>query len=437
MPDRAKYGLMFHGDEDDAEIECHMIRNGGQWLGKSGQLIGNGLYFHYHRLFRLFWTNEDDQRWEQDCLRAILANQFTTLMGCSGSCKTSTAAKFALCFYAVWPQGTTILISSTDLRGLEMRIFGRLKQLIEDAKKRFDWFPGNVIDSKKVVATDDLDEKDIRDLRDGITCIPCLSSSGGFVGLGKYIGIHNSRLLFIGDEFQLMQASILEAVPNLLNNPYAKFIFLGNPLAQNDPLDRVSCPKDGWGSIGIPKKTTQWRTQYMDGLCLNLPGLDSPNWDHPADKPDKYTYMIGRAREKLVRESYGEGSTQYCSQILGVRVEGLTARKIITREICEKFDVYRLPVWDGSPTTKVYAIDAAYGNIGGDLCIGGHGEFGKEIGGKIIACIGAQKIIPVSALSGVPPDDQIALFVRQECEMLDIPPENVFFDGRTMLMSVP
>lgn len=773
MAKQERYGLLFDEEWDAAQIECHMIRRGGQWLDKEGRSFGNGNFFHYKRLFKLYWPNEDEHKWEDLGLETILSNQFSTLMGCTGSAKTSTAAKFALCFYSVWPKGTTILISSTDMRGLEMRVFGRLKELIEGAKRRFEWFPGNVIDSKKVVATDDLQEDEIRNLRDGITCIPCLSSNGSFVGLGRYIGIHNARVLLVSDECfpagtmvdtpsgqkpiesinagdlvisasgparveatrnqltqtlcrlhlsngkhidctpnhpfltssgwqkaidispdqrlispdetmqilqngaskarekvllasvpdgdmekelrlvqevihpigtesdflfsvlwremenvstgrcsandsrkrfgcdwesnlgwhpqkqkgngpekehdsatvsrnkvgksaqklegspgkrrgcfwgiwftqnvpnrsllrpqlqrrrlqrshlipteargwfsallpsrflmaasktssgirrrntpeakaetkrltkgvhsgiirvasveilkrgsngrcsgseknyrvcnlqvaghpsysvegcvvhncQLMQSSFLEAVPNLLNNPVAKFIFLGNPLAQNDPLDKVSEPKEGWSSVGIPTKTTTWKTKYMDGLCLCLPGLDSPNFSGPEDKPDRYGYMVGRQKERMVRESYGEGSQQYCSQILGVRVEGLTARKVLTREICNKFDCFRLPVWNGDGTTKIYSIDAAYGSIGGDLCIGGWIEFGLDINRKQVLCIQQQKIIPVSALSPIPPDDQIALFAIQECETLGIDEKNIFFDGRTMLMA--
>lgn len=435
MPQIQKYGLLWDEETDDAQMECEIIRRGGSWTGKNGQTLGHGLFFHYKRLFRLYWPHEDENRWEDASLEAILANQFTTLMGCSGSVKTSTASKFALCFYSVWPKGTTILVSSTDMRGLELRVFGRIKELITHAKNRYEWFPGHVIDSKKAICTDDVEEDEARNMRDGLACIPCLSSSGTFVGLGKYIGIHNTRVLVINDELQIMQLAILDSVPNLLNNPVAKFIFLGNPLAQGDPLDKVSEPASGWLSIGIPTKTTSWKTKYMDGICLCLPGLDSPNYDGPADKPDRFPYMVGRQREKLVRESYGEGSQQYCSQILGVRIEGLTARKAITREICQKFDAFRLPVWRGEETIKVYAIDAAYGSIGGDLCIGGWCEFGIDVNGKQVFNIGQQKIIPVSALSGIPPDDQIAVFVRQECEVLNIPPENVFFDGRTMLMA--
>lgn len=430
-----RYGLRWDTEQfDDAQIECYAIRKGGTWQ-HNGKTYGNGNFFHYKRLFRLYWPQEDEHKWEDAALEAIVSHQFTTLMGCSGSAKTSTAAKYALCFYSVWPKGTTILISSTDLRGLEMRVFGRIKELIEHAKNRYEWFPGNVIDSKKAICTDDIQEDEIRNMRDGITCIPCLSSSGTFVGLGRYIGIHNTRMLLCADEMQLMQLSLLEAVPNLLNNPVAKFIFLGNPLAQGDPLDKVAEPKASWSSIGVPTKTTSWPTKYMDGICLCLPGLDSPNFDGDPNKPDRFPYMVGRTRERLVRESYGENSQQYCSQILGVRVEGLTARKVITREICQQFDAFRIPVWRDGNTTRVYAVDAAYGSIGGDLCVGGWCEFGMDVNGKQVFNVGGQKIIPVKALNAIPPDDQIALFVKQECEVLDIPPENVFFDGRTMLMA--
>ena len=434
MPKRQKYGLNFEENWDDAQIECHMIRKGGRWKER-GQTFGLGMYHHYYQLFRLYWPHEDQNRWEQEILKTILSNQFVTLMGSSGSTKTSTAAKFALAFYSVYPEGTTILVSSTDMRGLELRVFGRIKELMQHAKDRFWWFPGNVIDSKKAVSTDSLEDGEIRDMRDGMICIPCLSSTGSWVGLGKWIGIHNKRIMLIGDEFQLMQLSILDAIPNLINNPSAKFLFLGNPLAQNDPLDKVSEPAAGWMSIGIPKKTISWGNKYMNGVTLCLPGLDSPNFDYPEDEPDRYPYMIGRAKEKLIRESYGEGSQQYCSQVLGVRVEGLTARKVITREICEKFEAFRIPVWRGDDIIKVYAMDAAYGSIGGDLCVGGSAEFGTEVSGKKVFKLGQQKMCPVSALSAVPPDDQIAMWVMDECETEGIPPENVFFDGRTMLMS--
>lgn len=432
MPEILRYKKRWNTDHyDDAQIENYCIRQSDEWRDRSGTT----LFQHYKALFRLYWKEDDEHKWEDAILHAILENQFTTIMGCAASTKTTTAAKFALCFYGAWPRGTSIIISSTDSRGLELRVFGRIKELISRAKELYEWFPGFIIDSKKVVATDDIEEESSRDLRQGIICIPCLSSSGSFVGIGKYIGLHNERVVFIGDEFQLMQVSLIEAIPNLLNNKFFKAVFLGNPLAQGDPLDYVSEPKDGWQSIGIPTKTIRWNTRYMNGTCLNLPGLDSPNFDYPADKPDKYPYMVGRRKVEQIKESYGEESQQYCSQILGVRIAGLNARKVITREICEKYGAFDKALWKDANRKKIYAIDAAYGNIGGDRCMRMIAEFGKDINDKEIFSIESYRMIPVSALSVVPPDDQIAEFAKMECEANDIDPSHVFFDGRTLLAS--
>jgi len=414
---------------DDAHIENFCIQQTEAWRKKRGTT----LYTHYKRLFRLYWPEDDENRWEDEILKAILDNQFTTIMGCAASTKTTTAAKFALSFYGAFPNGTSILISSTDMRGLELRVFGRIKELIQRAKDRFDWFPGFVIDSKKMISTDDIEESEVRDLRQGVICIPCLSSAGSFVGLGKYQGIHNDRVMFVGDEFALMQLSLLDSIPNLINNKFFKAIFLGNPLAQGDPLDYVSEPKDGWASVGIPTKTIRWATRYMNGLCLNLPGLDSPNFDYPADQPDKFPYMVGRKKVAQIKESYGEESQQYCAQILGVRIAGMNGRKIITKELCEKFGAFDKAIWMDSDRKKVYAIDAAYGGIGGDRCQRMICEFGKDIDGKLIFSIESYKTIPVSAISIIPPDDQIAEFAKMECEAEEIEPQNVFFDGRTLL----
>jgi hypothetical protein len=171
----------------------------------------------------------------------------------------------------------------------------------------------------------------------------------------------------------------------------------------------------------------------MKGVCLNLPGLDSPNFDYSEDQPDKFPYMVGRRKVEQIKESYGEESQQFCSQILGVRIAGLNARKVVTREICDKCGAFDKPVWDDATRTLIYSVDAAYGNIGGDRCMRMICEFGKDSTGKQIFNVVSYRVVPVSALSPTPPDDQIAEFSKMECEQNGIPPENVFFDGRTLL----
>ncbi len=95
MSKRSRYGLSWSEEYDDAQIECECVRRGGQWE-KDGKTYGAGLYEHFYNLFRLYWPHEDEHKWEREILKAILSNQFSVLMGSSGSTKTSTAAKFAL-----------------------------------------------------------------------------------------------------------------------------------------------------------------------------------------------------------------------------------------------------------------------------------------------------------------------------------------------------
>jgi hypothetical protein len=105
---------------------------------------------------------------------------------------------------------------------------------------------------------------------------------------------------------------------------------------------------------------------------------------------------------------------------------GTAARRILSRELCEKFGALTEPKWKDGKTTKVYFIDAAYG---GDRCVAGEGEFGEDVDGRIVLALGQPRIIPILIGTGKEPEEQIAWFVRQDCEELDIPPSNVGHDA--------
>ena len=350
------------------------------------------------------------------------------------SSKTYTASKYALVDYAAFPEDTAILISSTDLRGLELRVWGTIKTLWQRASDRWPWFPGHILDSKHAIATDDVGEDGaVRDMRKGILCVPTKTATGQQIGLARLVGVKNKRLRLIADECAFLDSTFLDVTPNFMAGCHFRAVYIGNPLAQNDSLDKAAEPANGWPSVGVPTKTTTWRTKYMNGLCLNLVGTDSPNNDFPNLKYDKYPYLCSKRKAALVAMSYGENSASYYSQCVGVRIQGLTARKVITKEICEKFSAFKPVVWKGTPLTKVYAVDAAYGGVGGDRCVGMALEFGTDIDNRTVISVANYTIIPVTVNIAMPPDDQIALFVRSQAEMMGIPPSNIFFDGRTSL----
>jgi hypothetical protein len=217
---------------------------------------------------------------------------------------------------------------------------------------------------------------------------------------------------------------------NLNSNDF-KGMFLFNPAGDGDPADKLSEPVGGWSSFPEPQKTTCWNTRDIGGRCINLVGTDSPNFDFPQDEPPRYPYLIHQKSIDRVVARYGLNSFQYYSQCKGVRMTGIDAMKVITRDLCVQFGAMEQVFWLNENRTKVYAVDAAYGNMGGDRCVGGWLEFGKDVAGNTVMSINPPKIIPVkpTKMAGRIPEDQIAMYVRSECEQERIPGSHVFYDA--------
>lgn len=429
-----KYNTKWY-ETDDAGIEMAAIRAGGTWKNAKKELCGNGLLFHYKALQSLFWPNESHTRWTDLILTEILQNRVTCVVGPGSSWKTHTCAKYALTDYICFPRGTGIIISSTDIKGLERRVWGDIKQLHRDAKELYDWVPGNVVDYLHIIATDNIEEDGSRVMKDGIFCVPCVSSSGQFVGMGKYVGFKNDRVRFIADESQFMAMSFLEAQSNYIHNPDYKFIPIGNPNPTNpeNPLHFIADPKGGFGSIPDDCKTKVWDCKFMNGRCINLDGRDSPNYDYPSDQPVHWPKLTNRTTLKLIEETYGKESEQYYSQGCGVIKLGVAGRKIITRELCEQFRALDGIVWMGEARVKIGMLDAAYSGIGGDRCVLGWLEFGTCSDGQSRILMHEPIIVPVVVRKDLMAEDQIAMFCREQMEIEGVEPKNFFFDGRGSL----
>lgn len=420
-----RYGLKWNAGTDDLQIEMAMIRKGGVFkIGE--QEFGMGLPFHYEQMRKILWPHLDSHRWHKLCLKEVRRPnaKVTVFIGPGSSGKTHEASWNYLCEYYIFPNETCVLVSSTDLRGLELRVWGEIKMLHELAKAKFQYLPGNLIDSKHCIATGNVDEEAIRDLRKGIVGIPTVQG-GKNIGLGKWVGVKQKRMRLVADEAQFMSASFLSAFTNLDKNVDFQAIVLGNPLDTMDPLGKAGEPKDGWESHMEPEKTEAWDTKFMNGRCINLVGTDSPNMDYPADEPTRFKYLISREKIERTLSFYTKDSLEFYSQCKGVMKIGQLARRVISRMICEKFGAFNKAIWDGS-TTDIASLDAAYG---GDRCVLTHGKFGKSVdGGQILEVI-SKVIVPIRVGIEKIPEDQIAEFCRDFCNQRQIPPENFFHDS--------
>jgi hypothetical protein len=406
--------------------EFEYIRRGGKKFG---------LVEHYKHACKLIWPHIEWHRWTELANKEIRrpGAKVTVLMGPGSSSKTNTSGWEYLIEYYINPDETLVLISSTDIRGLELRVWGEIKKLHQMAVDRFPWLPGNLIDSKHCIATDELDDDDAgerirtRDLRKGIIGIPTVQG-GKNVGLGKWQGIKQRHLRLIADDCTAMNNTFLSAFANLNNNIDFQAIVVGNPDDVLDPLGVAAEPKDGWTSHLEPTKTEVWDTQFFNGRCINFVGTDSPNFDYPSDQSARYPYLVSHQKIQETLSAFPKDSFEYYSQCIGVMKISQLSRRIITRDLCRQFHAADDAVWSGEATTKIAALDAAYG---GDRCVGGYAEFGKCMDGKVRLQFHPPHIVPVRIKTGEPlaEEDSISDYEKHFCNANGIPPENFFHDS--------
>jgi hypothetical protein len=406
----------------------------------TGKTCGLGLFEHYRNLQRYLWPWKDWHRWNNLLLEQFIFNRIVGVMGPASSGKTHEGAAYALCTYFCFPDNTTVMASSTDSRSLELRIWGELKKLWATAADQWPDRPGHLIGSKQMITTDGKDSE-ARDFRNGLVGIPCVQS-GNFVGLGKYVGVKNMRVILLADEAQFMAASFFDAIANLNKNRGFQGFAFGNPKDRTDILGRVCEPDEsigGWDGLDNTEKTKTWRNRFKRGVTVQLVGTDSPNFDVPEDAPIPYPYLIKRDDIAQDEKFYGRDSLQFSMMNLGMMPKDAQSRRVITRTLCEKFGAREEPIWDGEIKFKVLFLDAAYGNIGGDRCVMGELWCGKDRSGKtILAFIGNPIVVPVKGgKENGTPEDQIAAFAKTYAAQREIGPESFFFDstGRGTLMS--
>ena len=421
-----KYGLQWPDGGDPLKIEFKFIQAGGI-LEVSGHKFGEGLFHHFRTAMTLCWPDDDHHRWSDLVLKSLLDNRITVVMGSRDSSKTRTISKWALIDYWSQPNDTLILMTSTDTRGLEMRVFGDIKSLHERARDRFPWLAGNVVDSRHGIFTDDVAEGDnVRDMRRGIIGIPCLSSQGEYMGMAlkNFAGIKQKRRRLVGDELQFIPREYLKVLDSLDKGDF-KAGLLGNPIADNGKaLDEVSEPKCGWSLQPEVTKTSIWENKY-NGVTINLVGPDSPNFDK--ETINRYSYLVDQSDvDRVSKRPGGKDSIEWWSQIMGVRKAGAVSNKVLTVAEIREYGGFDGCVWVSNDATKVYSIDAGFG---GDPCVRTWLKFGREVNGQDVIQFQDQKVIPILMSSKLTAEEQIANYTKLDCQNLGIPASNVFFDA--------
>lgn len=425
-----KYGLKFDPEVySDLAIELAFVKARGKITGTRGE-YGNGLFFHQKEAQKLLWPEDDHHRWSDLALKTMCEEDITVFLGCGDSNKTYAMSRFILVDYWCTPENTLWLISSTEYRGAELRVWGCVKGLFNRGRARYEWLAGNVLEYMHTITTEAIDEEtgDARSLQRGMILVP--SKKGGQrVGISAFVGVKAPRLRHAGDEVQHMEPGFLDAYSNWYGKADFKGIMAGNPLDPSDPLCTAAEPAEGgWDNFVDSGKTQEWRSKFFNAKAVAFDGRDSPNFDFPnALISPRYPYLIGPRKLDAVERTYGKDSWQWFNQCVGKPNSTVVLFRVITKQLCETHHAMEDVLWAGESLTSVYALDPSYG--GGDRCVGGKISFGVDVNGKNILCVYPPEIIPVKANQKVEPEDQIAEHVKTRLTQMEIPAKNAFYDS--------
>lgn len=462
LPRIEKYGARWLATLHPLAIEIDCIKFGGKWKNSDGVECGKGLEYHYRRFQEICWPEKKWHEWAEKELHCYLNYTYIGEMGCAAAGKSDSAGVFVLTDWYCYPDETTVLVSSTELTMLDLRVWGMIKRYHRLAKSRFPWLPGHLIEGRRVIVLNPkIEASEGRDFRNGIIAVAC-KKGNQYVGLGSYVGVHNKRVRLVADEANLMPRAFVDSTSNLSKCPDFKLIAPGNPNETTNAHGFICEPASdlgGWeGGIDQTPNTKIWRTRFPNGVCLQLPGSDSPNMKVPPGTEPPFPFLMTRKQMEDDAIIWGVDDWHYTMMNEARMPRGQGSRRVITRQMCEKMGALLEADWRDTRRTKIAFLDAAYRGVGGDRCVFGELQFGLEaeqsltetVAGSVInqaPVVGQSKQIitlidtTIIPIEGGPksdmPEDQIVDFVQRQCELRGIPAENFFFDSgmRTSLVT--
>lgn len=383
-----------------------------------------------------YWWNQDPEdkkmarhKWAHRMIHHAAREQYLAVGGSASSGKSHTYAGWAIFQFMRMPESTTVLVTSTDLRGARQRIWGSITDLIA----YIDDAPWKVKDSIGVIAYDAGDGKPSRS---GIR-LATADKSQSKHKVGKLIGIKSKRVILIADELGDMGPNIQEAAFNLRKNPSFQMIGMSNPGSRFDPFGVFSEPKDGWDSVNVEAET-EWRTR-LNGLFIRLDAEDSPNLD---TKNSLVPYITGEFFPYLPSQKSIEDDLD--ATLAPTREEARKSRSYMRFNRAIFFDsddddtIYsEADIRKARADTKtelnkpilIAGVDPSFSN-GGDKTVMAVCEVGWDSYAQF--CVQLKELVYLHedmTNKADPRTLQIAEAIRRECIKRKIKPENVGIDA--------
>lgn len=386
-------------------------------------------------------------RWCDWWLQAWSESSWVTWIGPAASGKSTFAALCALEYWMEAPHETAVIMCSTSIDMLKMRIWNEVMTLYmaipdkvtltDESGKAIETItigkPGRPIATQTKIMWAPGDDKH------GLTGVAVAEGPAEQV-VANHLGIHTKRVALFMDEMQAVRPAILKAASsNMSKNEEFKLLGFGNPDDENSLLGRESEPVNGWSSIDI-ETDHQWRTLGLNpktgGLCVFTDGRKSPANDSP-EELKRLPFLINSEKisEGLYRCRGNADDPNHWTQDIGFFPPSGTKSTVLDSAIIEKWLCKSKAVWTKEPT-RCAALDPAFSFGGGDKKVLQFFRFGQteeEIDGVLqkrwLIEFGKTMYVPVLASSKRPLDYQILDFCKEKCVEEKVLPENFATDS--------
>lgn len=389
--------------------------------------VGMGAAYHRKERIAALWPEFQWHRWTQRRMEAICKYNWITWMAGASTGKSTDAAVFALEYWLQAPDRTTVIVASTTVKLLRMRIWSELAKYHQLLAKRMPGQVGELIDSKTLIRWEAGND------RNGIFGMAVEEGPVDEV-VNNLIGIKAERVLVILDEMQGVREAIMQATVNLSANPKFTFLGMGNPDSLMNPLGRESEPVDGWESV-VRGETEQWETHGGPtegrGICQFFDGRKSPADDSPEESLRLRWLSNKKKIAGILKGCRGNTNDPlYWQMAIGWPPPMGLESTILDPSIVETFKCRDRAIWT-EDYTECASLDPAFN--GGDKAILQflkRGRVSDALGQRWQIEFGDWMEVPVDGVrTDRPIEYQIVDFCRVECEKRRIPSDEFALDA--------
>jgi hypothetical protein len=164
-------------------IEKAMFVSGG-YKTHGKDTYGNGKVYHFKEAMKALIPHFQWHEWADLLVENFIEFDEIGIAGPASAGKTYTMAACAYTYIQCFPTDTTVIISTTTVQALQLRIWGAIKEIHNKAKEIRKWLPGTMLESKcSLVFEKNVDEA--RDHRDAIIGVAA-RVGGVWVGISNY-----------------------------------------------------------------------------------------------------------------------------------------------------------------------------------------------------------------------------------------------------------